>query len=226
VIARATILAACFLVASLAIRRAGGSDEVPIAASLATFPLAIDAWRLQESEPIDDKVLAVLGVDDYINREYVRGSSDEALLYVGYYASQRKGDTIHSPAHCLPGSGWAPMSVGRRRLDVVDAAHPGGTSIDVNRYLLQRNGERELVMYWFMSHGRTVASEYRVKIDLVMDAIRWHRTDGALVRIIAPVQSNDGAGEAAAEASLVSFAQAAYPVLSRHLPAPIVSMKE
>jgi EpsI family protein len=118
------------------------------------------------------------------------------------------------------------MRVGRRRLNVVDAAHPSGTSVEVNRYLLQRNGERELVLYWFMSHGRTVASEYRVKIDLVMDAIRWHRTDGALVRVIAPLRSNDEAGEAAAEASLVSFAQTTYPVLSRHLPAPIASLKE
>jgi len=226
VVARATILAVCFVVASLGIQRAAGSEDVPIAASLATFPLVVDAWQLRSSEPIDEKTLAVLGVDDYVNREYIREGREDVQLYVGYYASQRKGDTIHSPAHCLPGSGWAPMSVGRRRLGVADAAHPDGTSIEVNRYLLQRNNERELVLYWFMSHGRTVASEYQAKIDLVMDAIRIHRTDGALVRVIAPLRSNDAAGEAEAEAAVVSFAQAAYPLLDRHLPSAIAPLKE
>jgi EpsI family protein len=226
VVTRATILAACFVLASLGIQRAAGSEDVPIAASLATFPLVVDTWRLQGSDPIDEKTLAVLGVDDYVNRDYVRDGREDVQLYVGYYASQRKGDTIHSPAHCLPGSGWQPMGVGRRRLDVSDAAHPDGTSIEVNRYLLQRNNERELVLYWFMSHGRAVASEYQAKVDLVMDAIRLHRTDGALVRIIAPLRSSDASGEAEAEAAAVSFAQAAYPLLDRHLPSAIAPLKE
>ena len=48
----------------------------------------------------------------------------------------------------------------------------------------------------------------------VLDAIRTNRTDGALVRIIAPITTTDGD----AERQAVGFAEALYPLLGRYLP--------
>ena len=53
----------------------------------------------------------------------------------------------------------------------------------MNRYVIQKGGSRQLVLYWFQSHGRIVASEYWSKFYLVVDAVRMNRSDGAVLRI-------------------------------------------
>jgi EpsI family protein len=89
-----------------------------------------------------------------------------------------------------------------------------GGPITINRYLVQKGLDRQVVLYWYQSHGRVVASEYWGKIYLVLDAIRTNRTDGALVRLVSPVITT----EAEAEARAIEFAQAVYPLLGRYLP--------
>ena len=59
-----------------------------------------------------------------------------------------------------------------------------------------------------------MASEYWGKVYMVLDAIRTNRTDGALVRIIAPIVTT----EEDAERQAVGFAQTLYPLLGRYLP--------
>ena len=94
------------------------------------------------------------------------------------------------------------------------AARAGHDEIQVNRYVIEKGLDRQLVLYWYQSHGRVVASEYWGKVYLVLDAIRQNRTDGALVRIIAPIRTT----EEAAEHDAVEFARGLYPLLGRYLP--------
>ena len=137
-------------------------------------------------------------------------------LYVGYYGSQRQGDTVHSPLNCLPGAGWVPTAVGRRTLLVADSGHT--RSIEVNRVLIQKGLDRQLVLYWYQGHGRVIASEYWGKAYLVVDAIRMNRTDGALVRVMVPLRDDGKHAEAAADGAAESFARALFPLLGHHLP--------
>ena len=130
-------------------------------------------------------------------------------MYVGFYASQRQGDTIHSPMNCLPAAGWEPQAIGRAIL-----ALDSRTPVEVNRYVVQKGFDRRLVLYWYQSHGRIVASEYWSRAYLVMDSLRFHRSDGAIVRIIASLAH----GESRAEQILTDFVHALYPSLSEHLP--------
>ena len=53
----------------------------------------------------------------------------------------------------------------------------------INEYIIEKQGQRQLVLYWYQSHGRVIASEYWAKLYMVLDAIHLHRTDGALVRV-------------------------------------------
>jgi EpsI family protein len=129
-------------------------------------------------------------------------------LFVGFWASQQQGDTIHSPMNCLPGAGWQPLSKERMKIDA------GPTVVDANRYLVQKALDKRLVLYWYQGHGRTIASEYWSKFYLVADALRLHRSDAALVRVILPVR----AGEAEAELQGRAFVRALYPTLTEHLP--------
>ncbi len=218
-LARAFLLFGCFAVATVVIAHASQSEPTPIRASLALFPTTVGDWHSVQQPPFDERTLAVLGVDDYLTRAYFRSARSGVGLYIGYYRSQRQGDTIHSPLNCLPGSGWEPLSK-----STLPIAVGGSTSeapegrIFVNRYVVQKGLDRELVLYWYQSHGRVVASEYLSKFYLIADAVRLNRTDAALVRVIARVPSNVEDGEAHAEREAVQFVKALFPRLGGYLP--------
>src|SRR5204862_3566459 len=110
--------------------------------------------------------------------------------------------------NCLPGSGWQPV-----RSDRIEIA-ANGSVVRANRSLIQKGVDRQLVLYWYRSHGRSIASEYSAKVFLVLDSIRTGRSDAALVRIIAPIARD----EVAAERSALDFARAVQPILGRYLP--------
>lgn len=187
---------------------ASGPREVPLATPLSGLPLQLEDWRGSNGPPLDAEVARVLRADDYVNRVYQRADGLMAGLWVAFYASQRQGDAIHSPLNCLPGTGWTPVDHTRPVLNV------NGRSLTVNRYLVQKRGERQVVLYWYQGRGRTIASEYTNKAYLLVDAFRRRRTDGALVRVTAPVTDNERRADRAA----VDFVAALQPQLTRWLP--------
>jgi len=193
-------------------------EAVPPHRSLTTLPMSFDGWIGQRQADLTPEVLAVLGVDDYLTRAYVRDRWP-LDLYIGYHTSQRQGDTIHSPLNCLPGAGWQPMVVGRAVIPVKGA--PGApdsvTPVEVNRVIIQKGVDRQLVLYWYQSHRRVVAGEYRAKIYTVFDAVRYNRTDAAMVRIVSPVSQGDTDGKLA-EQRATMFAQTLFPMLGPFLP--------
>ena len=207
-VARSLILIG--LVAAAGAYASGASgEEVPVHREpLASLPSTIEGWQGRDSAPLADDIVAVLGVDDYVNRYYARAGRPPVALYAGYYASQRQGDTIHSPQNCLPGAGWQPVSSERVTL------HAAGTPITVNRYVIQKGIDRQAVLYWYQGRGRVVADEYANKAWLMLDAARLRRTNGALVRLITPVAASP---EAAFE-ELAAFTAAVFPRLTAHLP--------
>jgi EpsI family protein len=180
---------------------------MPSRESLATTPVSLQGWQGMDVA-LGDDVLAQLGVDDYINRRYIAADAPPVALYVGYYASQRQGDTIHSPQNCLPGAGWRPVSAERTTVDL------DGRTIPVNRFIIQKGLDRQAVFYWYQGRSRVVANEFANKAWLMLDAARLRRTDGGLVRAITPVSSAPDA----AFATLTAFSTALFPYLTSRLP--------
>jgi EpsI family protein len=190
--------------------------EVPAArTSFDAFPMELQSWRATVDPPLSADILKVLGVDDYLSRIYYRREGGAVGLYMGYYGSQRQGDTIHSPLNCLPGAGWEPVKEGRLTIPNADGA---GRDIFVNRYIVQKGLDRQLVLYWYQSHGRVIASEYTSRAYLINDAIRMNRTDGSLVRVIAPIPVGAEDDGAAAEQLAVDFVRVLFPQLPAYLP--------
>jgi EpsI family protein len=130
----------------------------------------------------------VAGVSDYVFRVFGPDSTPAFSVYVGYYESQATGRTIHSPRNCLPGAGWQTVESGKTSIEVPGEAAP----VTVNRYLLANGPSQAIVYYWYQGRGRVAHSEYRVKWDLLRDAIARGRTEEALVRIVVPVASAPG----------------------------------
>ena len=212
--ARTVVLSASLLLTAGYLAHASRLEVTPSRISFSRFPIHVGHWSGQRAPEFDPQVLAVLGVDEHVNRYYTSGSQ-LAHLYVGYYRSQREGSQIHSPMNCLPGGGWQPIAIGR--IELPDEAAPGRT-VSVNRYVIQKGLDKQVVLYWYQSHGRVVASDYWSKVYLVLDSIRLNRTDAALVRVIAPFDESSPAPEAAAERAAVGFATTIYPLLGSYLP--------
>ncbi len=153
----------------------------------------------------------VVGVTDYLVRVYRAADSTRApvTLYVGYYDQQTRGKTVHSPKNCLPGQGWEPLS---SRTDTV-ATDRG--PVVVNRYLIQKQNDRALVLYWYQGRGRVAHDEYGVKWDLLRDAAIKRRSDEALVRIVVPLTET----ESEADAFAMRFARTLVSAVFTALPA-------
>ena len=91
------------------------------------------------------------------------------------------------------------------------------SEITVNRYVIEKGLEQQVVLYWYQSHGRVIANEYRSKIFMVYDAARLNRSDAALVRVTSPKLGSES-GFHDAEARAVEFVKAFFPTLERFLP--------
>lgn len=210
---RTAILTVCFLATAGYANYAIEAEAVPLIEPLGKLPTAVARWQGRDEPAFTPNILSALGVDQYINRIYSAPGEPFVSLYVGYYQSQREGDTMHSPLNCLPGAGWQPLVTERVALPVPGRAEP----IAVKRFIVQKGLDRAVVLYWYQSHGRVVASEYTSKLYLVYDALRLNRSDGALVRVVSPVApaepSAAPAGQRAAE-----FVQAVFPLLEKQLP--------
>jgi EpsI family protein len=214
IIIRAAVLCLMFGATTVVLAGSRRAETTVARTAFDTFPMTVGDWRATVDPPMEEDILKVLGVDDYLSRVYYR-QREAVGLYMGYYGSQRQGDTIHSPLNCLPGSGWEPVSEGRLSIANADGA---GRDITVNRYIVKKGLERQLVLYWYQSHGRVVASEYWSRAFLINDAIRLNRTDGSLVRVIAPIPVGAEDDGAAAEKLAEGFVREIFPLLPAYLP--------
>lgn len=201
------------VLASVAVSGIGDREELRLdRLPLTAFPLLLDDWRASESR-MDVEVENSLGLDDYVIADYRRDETDVVNFYAAFYGSQRKGVSPHSPQVCIPGGGW--LITGLSRLPVMLAFSSEG-GFDVNRVIIERAGQRQLVYYWFEQRGRRIANEYWMKWYLLVDALVRNRSDGALVRVTTSI----GALEAPADADqrLQDFMKLAVPRLAAHVP--------
>ncbi len=210
-IARLLVVTALLLAATVVIGRASKAETILPRERFGAFPMTIGKWNGRPDAPFPQHVLDVLGVDDYLSRTYFTDRS-AANLYMGFYEKQREGDTIHSPLNCLPGAGWEPIDKTR-----VTIRTPQGPAV-VNALVIEKGIEHQLVLYWYQSHGRVVASEYWGKTYLVLDALRMNRTDGSMIRVITSIGDNPKEGRPRASEMAREFAETVFPLLPTYLP--------
>ena len=207
-----TILTAVLVVEATLFYAASRGERVPDGRPLASFPTEIAGWHLVRDFPIEQEIQDQLKADDIMNRVYTDPTSQAGVnLFVAYFKTQRTGQSPHSPKNCLPGSGWEPTSTGFMEVPIEGQPQP----IRINRYVVSHGDEKSVVLYWYQSQRRVIASEFAAKFWLVMDSIRYHRSDTALARVTVPVGNG---GEARASAQGVAFVREMYPVLKSYLP--------
>ena len=185
------------------------AEHPPAPPALAQFPAAIDGWMESHEDPIDADVANTLRADQLLSRTYIQRAESVGFL-VAWFQSQRAGASQpHSPKVCLPASGWTPAATGE--LTIATAAG----AITVNRYVVASHSDRAVVLYWYQTARRAISGEWASKFWLLAGALRDHRTDTALVRIV--VEDRPG-GDESATRTASEFARAVYPLLAYQLP--------
>lgn len=192
---------------------ANRAEATPMVRPLVEFPIAIGPWFRHADFPMEKEVQDVLRADDTLTRLFVNpGEQAQATLFMAFFRTQRTGQAPHSPRNCLPGSGWEPSATGTIAIPIPAM---GGRQILINRYIVSRGNDKSVVLYWYQSHNRVIAGELAGKFWLVADAIRYRRSDTALVRVTVPVRNRD---EDTAVANATRFVQEVFPAISHHLP--------
>ena len=206
------ILTVIVLAAAVILVYAHAKDEPhPARSPLMSLPLQLGSWHGADYT-IDKETLDILGAGEFLARSYGRSTDEPFIeLFIAYFASQRAGDTIHSPSHCLPGAGWVPT-----QRTVVQLPRGDGSTFPANRYVVSKAGDRQLVLYWYQAHNRAVASEYWSKYYLITDSIRMNRSDGALVRLVTPMYRGETAD--AAQVRVWSLGGELVPLLDAYIP--------
>jgi exosortase D (VPLPA-CTERM-specific) len=185
-------------------------EIIPSRESLLDFKKSMGSWQ-GSALAMEKEYLDVLKLDDYVLANYASPDQKSMNLYIGYYVSQQKGRTPHSPAACMPGGGWVINSLQPLQVGLQSSA-----PFAVNRVLIQKGDEKQLVLYWFKQRDRLLADEFLVKFFLFWDALTRRRSDGALIRLVTPITTQDS--EEAAERRLLDFAGLVSAELPRYVP--------
>jgi EpsI family protein len=208
----ALILTLALLAEGILYYSAFGSEKVPQNQPLEMFATEFSGWQMISEGHVEKEVMDMLRADDTLTRSYAKAAySVPAGFFVAYFRTQRTGQAVHSPKNCLPGSGWEPLQEGYITVPV--SVEP--RSIQINRYIVARGENASVVLYWYQTRTRVIASDYSAKIWLVLDSMRYHRSDTALVRVIVPVLDGN---DAQATQTGVDFVQSMFPLLQRYLP--------
>lgn len=160
----------------LATKLAAHRNPQPLALPLTSIPTEIDGWSGTSGPDLPEEVQGVLKATSLLSRVYHRGTSS-IDLFIAFYAEQRAGESMHSPAVCLPGSGWEVAAYSSEPVPVGDLRYK------VNRYVVAKGLERMTVLYWYQSRSSVVASEYLGKVLLIKNSIMDGDTAGSIVRL-------------------------------------------
>jgi EpsI family protein len=146
----------------------------PLRAPLASISKELIGWKMAATEELSPRQLSATS---YLARTYIKDDQQLGLL-IAHHDSHQAGVSVHTPKNCLPGDGWEIWKAGYESI-VYD-----GRSVSVNQYNVSKNDQRMVVLYWYQSRDRVIASDLFAKLMLVRDALTEGRTSGSFVRIV------------------------------------------
>lgn len=184
------------------------ADNRTLSRPLSEIPLELAGWNAVRNQQLTDRALGLLRPAEYLGRVYEK-NGQEVSVFIAYYAAQRAGEAMHSPRNCLPGDGWTIEAHEHARMPW------RGRSAAVNQLKAVNAGQPVTALYWYQSADRIIANEFRGKLLLVADALTQRRTDGVLVRLLAPAEPGGSGDVHALAAELISYLDGALAAVGR-----------
>jgi EpsI family protein len=182
--------------------------EIPINRPLSEFPVQVKSWQMSKRNEFNDNVLGVLKPTDYLYRYYADAAGKNVSLYIGYHNGGRESGGIHSPKHCLPGSGWHAVSTSRGVLKLT------GNTVHLVRAVYQKGESRELFLYWFQVRDRSISNEYSLKMAELINSALYRRRDESFIRISIAIDTDVNSAITAGEQFIRDFE----PLFREYLP--------
>ena len=177
----------------------------------ATFPETLGEWRAK-TQTLEADVLKGLQLSDYWLAEYSQAEGKSSVnFYIAYYNSQHVGSAVHTPSNCIPGGGWQIVSSTKKPVSLKN-----GIPLTVTRLLIRHGDVAQLVYFWFDERGRNILESSEAKWYLIVDSIMMQRTDGALIRLVTRINTDET--EADADARLTDFLEAVTPSIKIFVP--------
>jgi len=182
--------------------------DVPTNRPFAEFPRQVQSWQMLNQTEFSAAVLGVLRPTDYLYRQYKDAAGKTVSLYIGYHSGGKNSGPIHSPKHCLPGSGWYETSTQRGTLAI-----PGGT-INLVRAVYQKGDSKELFLYWYQVMDRSLSNDYSLKLAEIVNSAFYRRRDATFIRVSVPFESDLAQAVARGEQFIRDFE----PLFREYLP--------
>jgi EpsI family protein len=181
---------------------------VPVSKPLTDIPVQLDGWHMTGQSRFSPDVLANLKPSDYLYRTYKDQTGNKAAVYLGYHNGGPESGPIHSPKHCLPGSGWFELSQVMRTIQV------DGKEVPLVEAIYQMGDQKELFLYFFQVKGKILTDEYSLKLAEIINSIFYKRRDSAFIRISVSFQGEAHEAAKAADRLLTNL----YPHIAATLP--------
>lgn len=169
------------------------------------LPLSIDGY-VGKTLPEDPKIKEFSSVTDSITRVYTKEGQSPVLVYVGYYRTspELKG-FIHTPEVCLESSGWR-----IRKIDYLDmAVQPDGKMLKTRKIISERDGVRQLLIYWYQIGDFTTGNERIAHYYTGYDAVLGDYSD--VIKVMISVDYINQSDKSKCQEELREFIAAFYP---------------
>jgi len=140
----------------------------------------IDGYKILRHVEMEESVLSLLKLDDYLYTDYL-GENGKITLYIGYYYTADKASAAHSPLICYPSQGW---EIEEQIPDLEMSVPP--SVIHYNEIITSLSKQKELVLYWFQAHHDTNTVPFRNKTNVAYNKLVNKGEQHAFVRVSVP----------------------------------------
>lgn len=179
-------------------------QPVPLQKPMTEFPMQIGEWTGHKGQ-LDEKMLAVLGTEDYLIADFAKSGEPAVNLYMLYFPKQdsTSNQAVHSPEVCIPGGGWKIQSSDLKTIILQNSNVQKGSPLTVNRMLITKGQTKQIVYYWFTLGDQDVSDVTKSRLAAIKNALFKGRTNGAMVRLV--TEARGGESEQTTEARLMGF---------------------
>ena len=145
-----------------------------------------------------------------LSRIYESPNKEQIELFVGYSGRQFDENRLQSPKLVFP-KGWEYAS-----MEPITISVPGKGSFEAVGLVTKNSDAKKFVLFWYEVRGKSFASDFRNRIELIRGLALHGRTDGAVIRLATPIDEFESVEEA--KNRLISFSMKLYPVVAQILP--------
>lgn len=163
----------------LTVRGIEASAKPNAIANLPKLPERIDNW-IGHNVPISKEILLRTGASHSSKVIYSSPENGSVIVYIAYYAPLNQDHIGHTPNICLPGAGWTILDL--KKIQIDSFLNNKKYTIKVNQLVVDKEGHKMLIYYWFLNKGRVFTDKYLLKLYQVYSALKF--TPSACYQIV------------------------------------------